>query len=159
MARWDNVIIAPQPHVKFTAKDLEELGRPFQYTKNLVVACNLLGIDDTTGKNDAESELAVDDEKVNEEKKGDDSEIGSLRLLQDSESSTSHALAAGLETSAVPTVQVNRAAQANRAAPAIQVSMHLWTQSLSISMMTRTLVRWILSYRESLTSELSGWRV
>ena len=70
-----------------------------------------------------------------------------------------HALAAGLETSAVPTVQVNQAAQANRAAPAIQVSMHLWTQSLSISMMTRTLVRWILSYRESLTSELSGWRV
>ena len=70
-----------------------------------------------------------------------------------------HLLAAGLTTSAVPTVQVNRAAQANRAAPAIQVSMHLWTQSLSISMMTRTLVRWILSYRESLTSELSGWRV
>ena len=93
MARWDNVIIAPQPHVKFTAKDLEELGRPFQYTKNLVLACDPLGIDDTTGKNDAESELAGDDEKVNEEKKGGDSKIGSLRLLPDSESSTSPILA------------------------------------------------------------------
>ena len=85
MACWDNVIIAPQPHVKFTAKDLEELGRPFQYTKNLVLACDPLGIDDA----DAEPKPAGADERVDEEKTGCDSELGSLRLSPDSESSTS----------------------------------------------------------------------
>ena len=38
VASCDHMIIAPQPHVKFTAKDLEELGPPFQFTQNFVLA-------------------------------------------------------------------------------------------------------------------------
>ena len=93
MVNCDHVIIAPQPHIKFTARDLEELGRPFQFTQNFILASNPLEIDDTTEKKNAESELAVNDEKVDEERKGGDSEIGSLRLSPDSESSNSTVLA------------------------------------------------------------------